>query len=267
MGKIPQTQIDPVDPIPYLRNALEKAFGYHIYQDDQVEQEDVDDLATRKAEIEQAEKLLQYSERIRAAYRYSKIILPDSPALTATRSAVDLVNLRFEHFPEYIANETRLLNELLDPASEAIQSYSVRYLQAFDQVVSATEQVRLKLQNLESDPSYQTITHLEQVPQLASDAARTIKNRFAESINSPALFPAQVTRNTVERELVNWPQPAGCPLTLQNAPVGWRLQTNVCRITRLCCKQLSMTKQLCCSVKHFVAAWFKGRMRHLSLLC
>lgn len=222
-----QTQIDLLDPIPYLRNAFEKTFGYKIYQDDQVEQEDVDDLATRKAEIEQAEKLIQYSERIRAAYRYSKISLPDSPTLTATRSALDLVNLRFEHFSEYIANESRLLNELLDPASEAIQSYSVRYLQAFDQVVSATEQVRLKLQNLESDTNYQTIIRLERVPQLASDAARMVIDRFAESVNSPVLFPAQVTRNTVERDLVNWPQPAGCPLTLQNAS-SWVEAANQC---------------------------------------
>ena len=225
--KFLQTQIDLLDPIPFLRNALEKSFGYKIYQDDQVEQEDVDDLATRKAEIEQAEKLLLYSERIRAAYRYSKISVPDSPALAATRSALDLINLRFEHITDYLMNESRLLNELLDPASEAIQSYSVRYLQAFDQVVSATEQVRLKLQNLESDTYYQSIARLEQVPQLASDAARTIKDRFAEAINSPALFPAQVTRNTVERELVNWPQPAGCPLTLQNAP-DWVDAANLC---------------------------------------
>lgn len=217
--KFLKAQVDPVDPIPYLRNALEKAFGYRIYQDDQVEQEDVDDLATRKAEVEQAGKLLQYSERIRAAHRYTLLSLPDDPALTPTKSALDLVRLRLAHLGDYLSSESRLLNELLDPASEAIQSYSVRYLQAFDQVVSASEQARQAIRELKAHhPHYQTLALLEQVPQLASGAPKAVNNVFVNAGNSSDLFPAQVTRATVERELVNWPQPAASPLTLQNAP-------------------------------------------------
>lgn len=216
--KLLKAQVDPLDPIPYLRNALEKAFGYHIFHEEQVEQEDVDDLATRKAEVEQAGKLLQYSERIRAAHRYIQISLPDDPALASTRSALDLVRLRITNLGDYLASETRLLNELLDPAAEAIQSYCVRYLQAFDQVVSTTEQSRLAIRELKSHPQYQTLALLEQVPQLASGAPLEVNGRFGEAGNSPDLFPAQVTRATVERELVNWPQPAASPLTLQNAP-------------------------------------------------
>lgn len=215
--KFLKAPIDAADPIPYFRNALEKAFGYRIYQDDQVEQEDVDDLSTRKAEVDQAGKLLQYSERIRAAYRYIQVALPDDPALASIRSALGLVRLRIANMPEYLASETRLLNELLDPASEAIQSYSVRYLQAFDQVVSSTEQARLKLKDFKKHPQYLTLAALEGVPQLASGAARTMGDLFDATANRSVLFPAQVTRNTVERELLNWPQPAACPLTLQNA--------------------------------------------------
>jgi len=215
--KFLKAPIDAVDPIPYFRNALEKAFGYQIYQEDQVEQEDVDDLSIRKAEVEQAGKLLQYSERIRAASRYTQIALPDDPALASTRSALDLVRLRITNLGDYLASESRLLNELLDPASEAIQSYSVRCLQAFDQVVTSTEQVRLKLRELKRNPQYQTLAALEGVPQLASGAAKTLSDLFDATANSSDLFPAQLTRSNVERDLVNWPQPAACPLTLQNA--------------------------------------------------
>lgn len=218
--KFLKSQIDAADPIPYFRNALEKAFGYQIYQEDQVEQDDVDDLSTRKAEVEQAGKLLQYSERIRAAYRYIQITLPDDPALASTRSALDLVRLRFTNLGDYLASESRLLNELLDPASEAIQSYSIRYLQAFDMVVSCTEQVRIDLKQLISHPQYLTLAALERVPQLASGATQSLSNLFEATANSSDLFPAQITRSTVERDLVNWPQPAACPLTLQNAG-GW----------------------------------------------
>jgi hypothetical protein len=225
--KFLKSPVDTTDPIPYLRNGLEKAFGYQIYQEDRVDQADVDDLATRKAEIEQARKLLQYGERLRAAYRYARTPLPDEPALNSIRSALDLVRLRLESLSELVANEARLLSELLEPAAEAIQSYSVRYLQVFDQVVSATEETRLSIHGLASHPQYLTLSRLEQVPQLASGASLALNRRFIEAVESPDLFPAQVTRSMVERELARWPQPAASPLTLENAS-EWINASNRC---------------------------------------
>lgn len=209
--------IDAIDPIPYFRNALEKAFGYPIYQEDRVEPGDVDDLAVRKTEVEQAGKLLQYSERIRAAHRYTQVNLPDDDALASIRSALEMVSLRLPDLGEYLVSESRLLNELLEPASEAIQSYSLRYLQAFDQVVSSTEQVRLKLKDLKNQPQYLALAALERAPQLASGATKTLSDVFEAAANCSNLFPAQVTRSSLERDLVNWPQPVACPLTLHNA--------------------------------------------------
>ncbi len=221
--KFLNSPVDTTDPIPYLRNGLEKAFGYKIFHEDQVDQADVDDLATRKVEVEQARKLLQYGERLRAAYRYANLELPDDGvqdqalALKSIRSTLDLVRLRLESLSELMTNEARLLSELLEPAAEAIQSYSVRYLQAFDQVVGATEGVRISIHGLTSDLQYVTLSRLERVPQLASGATQALNQRFMEALESPDLFPAQVTRSLVERELARWPQPAASPLTLENA--------------------------------------------------
>lgn len=219
-GKFLNSLVETGDPIPYLRNGLEKAFGYRVYQDDQVDQADVDDLATRKAEIEQARVLLQYGERLRAAYRYANLQLPDDPTLTSIRSALELVRLRLGRLDELMTNESRLLNELLDPAADAIKSYSVRYLQVLDQVVSASEQARQAIHELKSSPQYLTLTRLEQVPQLASGAAQALSQRFEQVAESPDFFPAHVTRSQVERDLARWPEPAASPLTLNNAQ-GW----------------------------------------------
>ncbi len=208
--------MDVIDPIPGIRIALEKAFGYPIYQEDRVEQEDVDDYSTRVKEIEQAGKLLQYSERIRAANRYAQVALPDEPALHSTQTALDLIRMRVANLGDYLSSESRLLNELLDPASEAIRSYSVRYLQAFDQVVSSTEQARSDLDDLKRHPQFQALAALEGAPQLASGMAAALSSLFEDIANSSDLFPAQITRSSVERELANWPQPAACPLSLQN---------------------------------------------------
>jgi hypothetical protein len=215
--KFLKSPVDISDPIPFLRNGLEKAFGYQIYQEDQVNQEDVDDLAIRMVENEQTAKILQYGDRLRAAYRYTKIKLPEEAALGSIQVGLDVVRERLGSLKELMTNEARLLSELLEPAAETIQAYSVRYLQAFDQVVSATEKARISIQGLLSDHQYIAITRLEEVPQLASGATKSLSELFQRNLNSPDLFPAHFTRSQVERELVHWPQPAANPLTLENA--------------------------------------------------
>jgi hypothetical protein len=215
--KFLKSPVDTSDPIPFLRNGLEKAFGYQIYNEDQVDQNDVDDLALRKAENEQAVKLLQYGDRLRAAYRYTKIILPDDVALDSIRSELEKVRERLENLKELMTNEARLLSELLEPATEAIQAYSVRYLQAFDQVISATEKARISIEGLDSLHEYNTIIRLEEVPQLSSGATQALIELFQAALESTDLYPAHFTRSQVERELAHWPQPAANPLSLENA--------------------------------------------------
>ncbi len=209
--------VEAAEPIPYLRSGLEKAFGYRVFSEDAVDQADVDDLATRKAEIEQAGKLLQYDDRLRAAYHYAQLSLPDVPTLAPVTAALTRVRDRLASLSELMANEARLLGELLEPAAEAIRSYSTRYLQAFDQVVSGTEQARAAIRGLRDDPIFVTIARLEGVAQLSSGVAGLLKQRFVDAADGEDLFPAHLTRAVVERELERSPEPAGCPLTLANA--------------------------------------------------
>jgi hypothetical protein len=57
------------------------------------------------------------------------------------------------------------------------------------------------------------------VPQLGADPLPAIQQAFRAALaGPPELFPAPLTRVEIERNLRAWPQPAGCPLTLQNAP-------------------------------------------------
>ena len=57
--------------LPHLLNALDDAFGYHVYRDEAVSQAETDDLATRRAETLQAERLYGYRDQLRAAARYA----------------------------------------------------------------------------------------------------------------------------------------------------------------------------------------------------
>lgn len=117
----------------------------------------------------------------------------------------------------WVKNETRLLNEFIQPMQEAIESYRVRYLQAFDQVVSHAEQVRQELGEVESQPDYLPLKALAQLKALGADPCPAIQNLVRQLEKSPDLFPASLTRAGVERDLAYWPQPANCPLTLGNS--------------------------------------------------
>lgn len=209
--------IDPVDSIAYLRNAVEKAFGYPIYSEDEVHPEDLDDFNGRRAELERAERLHPYRERIRAAHYYSRAELPDDPALAEIQAALERLRAQLAEPTAYLASEAGLTNTLLDPASEVIRSYSLRYLQVLDSIIGETANVRMQLRGLTDTPAFQTLALLEQVPQLASGAARSLQARFAAAEESRELFPARVTRSQVEGDLLNTPLPSSCPLTLQNA--------------------------------------------------
>jgi hypothetical protein len=213
--------VDAAEPIPFLRNALHKAFGYPVYPEDTVRQEDVDDLAARRAEVKQAESFYLYRDRVRAASRYTHFELPDEPALATIRTTFERGRDSLDHLAELIANEARLLSEFLEPVEEAIQSYSVRYLQAFDQVTARAEQVRLQVEVLPDQPAYRVLERLARVEQLGADQRPQVQRAMRQVLDEPSrLFPTTLNRADLERLLREWPQPPQCALTLDNV-TGW----------------------------------------------
>jgi len=216
------SRVDTTNPIPFLRSALDKAFGYHVYRDDVVRQEEVDDLATRRAEVQQADDFFQHRDRVRAAARYADFELPDVPALAEVRATLRKARASLEQLDDLLLSETRLLSELLEPVEEAIRSYSVRYLQVFDHVTAHAEQVRQQIEALPGRPAFRALGRLAQVEQLGSDPCPGIRRVVDEILDEPSqLFPTTLSRAEVERRLRHRPQPQHCSLTLQNAD-AWR---------------------------------------------
>jgi len=222
--KFLKSPVEVTDPIPFLRLALEKAFSYPIYQKDDIDPTDVDDLTIRRVELDQIRKFLSHNDRIRAGQRYALLVATgkdkyptQDPTLFSIYEKLDLVKERMSALAELMGNEARLLSELLDPAAEIIQSYSVRYLQAFDQVVSHTEQTRQRILELSNKPEFLTLARLSSVQQLGASKMQFLQERINDSAASDMLFPANLTRSMIEQQLNHWPQPSGCPLTLENA--------------------------------------------------
>ncbi len=221
-----ESRIDPANPIPYLRNALDKAFGYRAYSRDKADPAEVDDLAARVREIKRAQDFYRHRDRIRAAAAYAAFPLPnesfgraqDKRALEPVKNALQKTRALLQNLPGILsAGEARLLSELLEPAESAIQSYAVRYLQVFDQATAHSEQIRRQIRDLSNAPAYRALEQLARVPQLGANPLPNLRAGFANALNSPRLFPANLTRAGVERSLRASPQPPGCPLTLENA--------------------------------------------------
>lgn len=218
LEKFLSSHVDKHDPITFFRNALDNAFGYHSYQEEVVQQDDLDDLKVRCEEIQQAEDFYQHHDRIRAANRYVRLELLDDPALRTIQQALSKAAVCFQDLKPLIASEARLRSELLDPVEEAIESYSVRYLQVFDQVTSRTEETYQAIRALSSRPSYRVLARLGTLQQLGTDQLSALDRHFDVYLGpATPLFPVDITRANVARDLHSWPHPPDCPLTLQNA--------------------------------------------------
>ena len=216
--KFHNSHVDRNEPIPYLRSALDKAFGYHIYQENNVRQSELDDLKSRCVENQHAEDFYKHQERIRAVARYIRLELPEDPVLAPVRETIVKAENCFKDIQPLIASEAKLRSDLLDPMEEAIQSYTIRYLQVFDLVTAQTEETRQGINALPASPEYRALGRLGSLRQLGTDPIPEIDQKIQSysSPNSP-LFPLDLTRANVERDLRSWPHPPESPLTLQNA--------------------------------------------------
>jgi hypothetical protein len=200
-----------------LRSALDKAFGYRTYAEDRVDPAEVDDLTSRRQELAHIEKFAAYRDRLRIVARYTQASLPDLPELRSICTQLEKIRTSFKQVSDYIGNETRLVNELLEPAEDAIQSYKTRYLQIYDKVSANAEEVRQHLELVDQTPAYAVLGQLAQIAQLGGDGRAPVQALAAATLDAPArLFPTTLSRSEIERLLKEWPQPPGCQLTFDN---------------------------------------------------
>lgn len=207
--------VDPTDPLPSLRHAFDTAFGYRIYEANQVNQSDVDDFASRVADIQQARACYKHQQRLRAVSRYVGFELPDQAQFHDVHKAFADGEQALANLDVLARNETRLIGELLEPVEKGIETYKVYYLKFFDRVTAHTEEIRQQIRVLPVQAEYKALSQLVAVSQLGSDPRTGLQTTFEQA--QAALFPHDLTHAGLERTLREWPLPPGSPLTLENA--------------------------------------------------
>jgi len=210
-----EADIDPEEPIPHLLHALDKAFGYRTYEDNEMKQAEVDDLATRRIAWERAGALCEHEAEIRAAHRYSKLQPSGQSVLADLHDKLKSLRKRLGKLEDLLESTAKLQSQVLDPLGDIRDTYKTRFLQAFDQVTGKCEAVRAAVEQLPSGAEFQALALLEKIDALSGIDTRALRGQLEHAADG--LFATELDRNRVERALRDRPIPEGCSLQVDEA--------------------------------------------------
>ena len=210
-----EADIDPEEPIPHLLHALDKAFGYRTYEDNEMKQAEVDDLATRKIAWERAGALCEHETEIRAAHRYSKLQPSGQSVLADLHDKLKSLRKRLGKLEDLLESTAKLQSQVLDPLDDIRDTYKTRFLQAFDQVTGKCEAVRAAVEQLPSGADFGALVLLEKIDALSGIDTRALRGQLEHAADG--LFATELDRNRVERALRDRPIPEGCSLQVDEA--------------------------------------------------
>jgi len=210
-----EAEIDSGEPIPHLLNALDTAFGYTAYQDNEAKQTELDDLATRKRTWERAALLAAHDREIRAAHRYSQLSVDPGGILKDLRPKVKSLRKKLAKLEDLTDSEAKFQTQFLDLLADVIQVYTTRFLQAFDNVTGRCEAVRQAIRTLPESPEFRAVQMLAGIEALGGIDVPALEAKIDRC--AEGLFSTELTRNEVERKLKERPDPEGCPLVVDQA--------------------------------------------------
>lgn len=213
-----ETQIEPKDPVAHILNAMDRAFGYRAYQNKQACPEDVDDLKARKAEIESAEKFAERDRDIRTAANYAELIVAEEPLKKDLKPHLKRVRKSMGQLGLLMADPAKLVADLQEPLDKIRETYSTRYIQVFDKVISEMESSRTTVQSAIDGGAAQSLTALNRVKALHEVNLDVLREQVESSLEE--LLPADLKAHAVRAELKETPFPRDCGNLIAEAG-GW----------------------------------------------
>lgn len=208
-------EIDRTEPIPHLRHALDQAFRYKVYEDNEARQSEVDDLAHRKLAWERAAAFADHDGEVRAAARYARLQVSPGGVLAELAGKVKALGKTLANLGGLMESEAKLQAQLIDPLNEVRATYQTRYLQAYDNVTGECEAARSEIDGLARSPEMAALEAMATIDALGKIDLTRLKPEVLACKGH--LFQTDVDRNEVERALRDRPDPEGCPLQVDRA--------------------------------------------------
>ncbi len=205
-----ETEIDRTDPISQLRHALDTAFRYKVYEDNEAKQSEVDDLAHRRLAWKRTEAFAGHESELRAAAKYARLQVSPTGVLGELAGKIKALRKTLANPGGLMESEAKFQAQLLDRLEEIQATYRIRYVQAYDSVTGECEAVRHEIDKLARSPEMKALEALATIEALGKLNLGGLKEGVAAC--KERLFQTDVDRNEVERALRDRPDPEGCPL-------------------------------------------------------
>lgn len=212
-----EQNLNSSDAIDTIRYAFGNAFEYGICATESYEQTDLDDFATRYAQLSHIELLVAKAAELRAIAQYKGIELSDDQRFSSIRRSLDVAARGLENLKALSGQPARLDGECLRPGKEAIEAYATNYLTLFDRITQISDEARRNVKGLPESEKYNLLMALETIPQLATSHAAKLPERWESKKGEMNLLSATITREEIQRDLRLMPYPGNCPLRFENA--------------------------------------------------
>lgn len=212
-----QQELNSNDAIDTIRYAFENAFEYQIYATESYDQTDLDDFATRYAQLGHIKTLVEKLGELRVIAQYQDIELPDDERLSSIRRNLDVAASGLANLKALSGQPVRLDGECLRPGKDAIETYATNYLTLFDRITQISDEAQRNVKQLPESEKYRLLMALETIPQLATNQSKKLPDSWESKKAGMNLLSASITREEIQRDLRLMPYPGNCPLRFENA--------------------------------------------------
>ena len=171
-----QTEIESGNDINLILYALKEVFTYRAFDESQVFEEEVADLALRMNRYRHIKTFLRYEREIQTAYAYCKQEIPDLPQLKEIRKMQKGLATRLKDLKPYIDSEVKLKTELIgsesgggvvpDSITALIAAYSTAYIALHDAVTECCDNSRAGINVLLQGREFTSLPLLEKISAL-----------------------------------------------------------------------------------------------------
>ena len=213
------------DDINLILYALKDAFGYRAFDENEMSQDEIDDLATIMIHYRNIQAFLDYETELRTAQSYLLHELPELKEIQDVRTIQNNLGEKLRNLKPYIDSEVKLKTELvgqIPPAnsgdgtlSSLIYTYTNVYQALFDKINSALEKSRNEILNLLRGDEMKALRSFEKISALQPAVAHDLKLELT-SLADEILTYDSVSRASIEEQLGKSPI-HDCGLTFENA--------------------------------------------------
>ncbi len=205
---------DRDDPIPILRHALEKSFGYKVYTEDKIREDYISDFKLRLIEVENLNTFSAKGEKIKTAFNYSRAVIPGEETFSRLSGEVKELGQRIKKIGDCIDNETKLESELLNKAGEVQEKYSSFFLQAYGQVVKYAGEAVDKMEEIRAGNAFRALEAVYTIQQLSGNISDV---EDGLTVIRESIFNCPLSHGEIEEKLKKSPEISDCDMTLENA--------------------------------------------------